>query len=92
VACVVRYAFSPGDLIPNPIPVLGYLDEFVLVLLGVALAVRMIPPVVLAECRQKARTVVAEGRPVNRVAAWVVLAAWVLLAGLAAYLLWGMAR
>jgi hypothetical protein len=54
--------------------------------------VRMIPPAVLAECRQKARTVVAEGRPVNRVAAWVVLAAWVLLAGLAAYLLWGMAR
>src|SRR3712207_172937 len=53
-ACVVGYAFSPIDLIPDPIPVLGYLDDLVLIPLGVYLAVRMIPPHVLAECRLKA--------------------------------------
>ena len=52
---VVAYAFSPIDLIPDPIPVLGYLDDLILVPLGIALAVRMIPPEVLAECRAKAR-------------------------------------
>ncbi len=57
--------------------------------LSIALAVRMIPPGILAECSEKARTVVAEGKPVNRVAAGIVVAAWVLLAGLTVYLLWG---
>jgi uncharacterized membrane protein YkvA (DUF1232 family) len=64
-----EYAFSPIDLLPDPIPGLGYLDDLVLVPLGVALAVLMIPPIVLAERREKARTVVAVGKPVNRVAA-----------------------
>lgn len=43
-ACVVAYAFSPIDLIPDPIPVIGYLDDLVLVPLGIALARKMIPP------------------------------------------------
>jgi uncharacterized membrane protein YkvA (DUF1232 family) len=43
-ACVVAYAFSPIDLIPDPIPILGYLDDLMLVPLGVWLARRMIPP------------------------------------------------
>lgn len=84
-ACVVGYAFSPIDLIPDPIPVLGYLDDLVLVPLGIALAVRMIPPDVLAECRAEAREV-AGNKPVNRVAAVVVIAVWVSLAALAVYL------
>ena len=50
-ACVVGYAFSPIDLIPDPVPVLGYLDDLILIPLGVALAIRMIPEDVLAECR-----------------------------------------
>ncbi len=50
-ACVVGYAFSPIDLIPDPIPVLGYLDDLAIVPLGVALAVRMIPQKALDECR-----------------------------------------
>ena len=54
-AVVVGYAFSPIDLIPDPVPVLGYLDDLILVPLGVALAIKMIPPPVLAECRKKAR-------------------------------------
>src|SRR6266542_6142122 len=56
-ALVVAYAFSPIDLIPDPIPVLGYLDDLVLIPLGVALAIKMIPPEVMAECRARAREV-----------------------------------
>ncbi len=84
-AIVVGYAFSPIDLIPDPIPVLGYLDDLILIPLGVALAVRMIPPEVLAECRERAREVA--DRPVNRVAAVAVVAVWVALAALAVWLL-----
>ena len=49
--CVVAYAFSPIDLIPDFIPVLGYLDDLVFVPLGISLALRLIPPEVMAECR-----------------------------------------
>src|SRR5918911_903695 len=84
--CVVGYAFSPIDLIPDPIPILGYLDDLVLVPLGIALAIRMIPSNVLTECREKARAVAAGGRPVNRAVAVVVLAVWVALAALAVFL------
>ncbi|HEX2742470.1 MAG TPA: YkvA family protein [Rubrobacter sp.] len=84
-AVVVGYAFSPIDLIPDPIPVLGYLDDLVLIPLGVALAIRMIPPHVLAECREEARQ--AKDRPVSRVAAVVVVAVWVALAALAVWFL-----
>lgn len=85
-ACVVGYAFSPIDLIPDPIPVFGYLDDLVIIPLGVALAIRTIPEPVLAECREKARRASRESRPVNRVAAAVVVAVWLALAVLAIYL------
>ena len=85
-ACVVGYAFSPIDLIPDPIPILGYLDDLVLIPLGVTLAVKMIPPAVLAECRERAREVMKEGQPVNRAAAVVIVVIWVLLAALAVVL------
>src|SRR5215204_3382459 len=83
-AVVVGYAFSPIDLIPDPIPVLGYLDDLILIPLGVALAIRMIPPQILAECREEARD--AKNRPVSRVAAVVVVAVWISLAALAVWL------
>ena len=83
-AVVVGYAFSPIDLIPDPIPVLGYLDDLILIPLGVALAVRMIPSQVLAECREKAREMT--DKPVSRVAAVVVVSVWVALAALAVWL------
>ena len=54
-AGVVAYAISPVDLIPDFIPVLGLLDDLVIVPLGTALAIRMVPTEVMAECRQKAR-------------------------------------
>ena len=91
-AIVVGYAFSPIDLIPDMIPVLGYLDDLVLVPLGVAIAIRMIPAHVLAECRERAREVMAAGKPVNRVAAAVVVAVWVALAALAVFLVAGWMR
>ena len=84
-AIVVGYAFSPIDLIPDPIPILGYLDDLILIPLGVALAIRMIPEPVLAECREKARRAADEERPVNRVAAVVVVAVWLSLAALAVF-------
>ena len=82
-ACVVGYAFSPIDLIPDFIPVLGYLDDLVLVPVGIVLALRMIPPAVMAECREKAQEVMEQGKPVNRAAAVAVIATWLLLAALA---------
>lgn len=84
-AAVVGYAFSPIDLIPDVVPVLGYLDDLVLVPLGVALAIKMIPPRVLAECREKARD--AKDRPVNKVAAVVIVIVWIALAVLAVRIL-----
>lgn len=86
-ACVVGYAFSPIDLIPDFIPILGYLDDLVLVPLGIALAIRMIPPPVLAECREKALEVMGQGKPINRAAAVIIIAIWIGLALLSIYLI-----
>jgi uncharacterized membrane protein YkvA (DUF1232 family) len=82
-ACVVAYAFSPIDLIPDFIPVLGYLDDLIIVPAGIVLALRMIPPVVMAECRVRAQEVMRAGKPVNWWAAAAIIAIWLLLAGLA---------
>jgi uncharacterized membrane protein YkvA (DUF1232 family) len=79
-ACVVAYALSPIDLIPDFIPVLGYLDDLVLVPLGVWLVVRLIPADVLAECRARAHRVSRRAR--SWVAAAVIVGIWLLLAGL----------
>jgi uncharacterized membrane protein YkvA (DUF1232 family) len=79
-ACVVGYAFSPIDLIPDPIPILGYLDDLILLPLGIALALKLIPPPVMAECREQARSAMRRGKPVNWVAAGVIVLLWLLLA------------
>lgn len=79
-AGVVAYAISPIDLIPDFIPVLGYLDDLILVPLGIVLALRMIPPEVMAECRERAKEISREDRPTNWVAATVIIGIWLLLA------------
>lgn len=79
-ACVVGYAFSPIDLIPDFIPVLGYLDDLLLVPLGITLAIKMIPPSVMAECRARAHDAVQQGKPTNWVAAGVIIVVWLFLA------------
>jgi len=78
-ACVVGYAFSPIDLIPDPIPILGYLDDLILIPLGISLALKMIPPEVMAESRVKASQVMEQGKPVSWVAAGVIAAIWLCL-------------
>ena len=82
---VVAYAFSPIDLIPDPIPVLGYLDDLILIPLSAALARCMIPQFVLVECRVKAKEIMSAGKPVNWVAAGVIIAIWVTVATLTAF-------
>jgi len=86
VAAVVAYAFSPIDLIPDFIPVLGYVDDLIIVPAGIYLALRLIPEDVLAEGRQKADVWIAERRdkPKNYVAAAVIIAIWLA----AAWALW----
>ncbi len=86
-ALVVAYAFSPIDLIPDPIPILGYLDDLVLIPLGVMIAVRMIPPEVMVDMRAKAEEVLRTGKPVSRAGAIIIGAIWVALAALAIGLL-----
>jgi len=73
-ACVVAYALSPIDLIPDFVPVLGYLDDLVLVPLGLLLVLRLIPADVLAEHRVAA-SAIAE-RPVSRAGAFAVIVVW----------------
>jgi uncharacterized membrane protein YkvA (DUF1232 family) len=77
-ALVVAYALSPIDLIPDFVPVLGYLDDLIVVPAGIVLAIRMIPSPVLAECRERAQTI-AE-RPTSRAAAALIVGAWLLAA------------
>jgi uncharacterized membrane protein YkvA (DUF1232 family) len=90
-AGVVAYAFSPIDLIPDFIPVLGYLDDLVLIPLGVFLAMKMIPAEVMSESRQQARQLMAQGKPVNKVAAAIIVLVWVGLAALVGVMVyrWG---
>lgn len=80
---VAGYALSPIDLIPDFIPVLGYVDDLLIVPFGIWLVIRLVPRDVLAECRQEA-AIIAE-RPISRVAALVIVFLW---AGAAAGCAW----
>jgi uncharacterized membrane protein YkvA (DUF1232 family) len=73
---IVGYALSPIDLIPDFIPLLGYLDDVILLPAAILLCVRLVPPAVLAECRQEAAETFAAGRPESRTAAFVIALIW----------------
>ena len=77
-ALVVAYAFSPIDLIPDFVPVLGYLDDLVLVPLGVWLALKMIPSTIMADCRARAEAGLGQGKAQFKFMAVVIVALWVL--------------
>ena len=80
-AAVAAYLFCPFDLIPDFIPVLGALDDLILVPLGLWLAIRLIPPPVMADCRMRAReAMVGPGSLLSRSAGIAVILIW-LLAG-----------
>lgn len=76
---VIGYALSPIDLIPDFIPVLGLLDDLILLPLGIAVLKRMIPPIVLAASRRQAEALMRSGLPASRNAAMIVMAIWALI-------------
>ena len=83
--CVAGYALSPIDLIPDFIPVLGYLDDVVIVPLGILAVVKLIPPAIMAEHR--AAVALVSEKPVSRTAAVVIVLVWV--ASIAIVTWWG---
>ena len=85
-AAVAAYALSPIDLIPDFIPVLGYFDELVILPLGIMLAVKLIPPEIMAEHRAAALN--AEGEPQSRAAAAAIVAIWLAAAAFFIWLFW----
>ena len=85
-ALIVGYIFGPIDPIPDFIPGVGLLDEMVIVPIGVLMAAKMIPRQVMKECQMKAQEVTKGEKPVNRVAAVIVVAARLLGVALAVFL------
>jgi uncharacterized membrane protein YkvA (DUF1232 family) len=79
-AFVVAHTVSPIDLIPDFIPVLGYLDDLIITPLGIAIALRMIPPEVMARARREAAAASAEGRINTRAGIAIVLSIWAIVA------------
>jgi len=77
---VVSYAFSPIDLIPDFIPVFGYLDDVVLLPLGIALVIRLMPREVLEQCRQEAAQTSLTSKPRSWPAAFIIVLLWLLAA------------
>jgi len=82
---VVAYAFSPIDLIPDPIPVLGYLDDLILIPLEIALVIKLIPAEVLQDCRGQAASTLKAGKPKNWIAGGIIILIWASLFGFTFY-------
>lgn len=74
IAGVLAYAFSPIDLIPDFVPVLGYLDDLILLPLLVIIALKIIPAPVMTEAREKAISI--QRKPKNRAGAILIIGAW----------------
>jgi uncharacterized membrane protein YkvA (DUF1232 family) len=77
-ASVVAHTLSPIDLIPDFIPVLGYLDDLIITPLGLAIVLKMIPSEVMADARIKAESGIVEGRMVSRAGFVIVIAIWLI--------------
>ena len=88
VVLVVAYALSPIDLIPDFIPVLGYLDDLLLLPLGIAIAIRLIPGDVWNDCKARARTRLASVLPRSYAAAAVIAMVWIILLGIVGLGIW----
>ncbi len=85
-AVVVAYALSPIDLIPDFIPVLGYLDDLILVPLGIAIAIRLVPAEVLVASRERADAALESAAPGRRwVGVAIVAAIWMAALAVAGY-------
>lgn len=84
---VVAYALSPIDLIPDFIPVIGYLDDLIILPLGIYLVIKLIPEAVWSDCMAKAELNPIQ-LPKNRYAAAVIIGFWLVFAGLCSYAVW----
>lgn len=82
---VAGYALSPIDLVPDFIPILGYLDDIILVPLGIVLVLKLIPPQVMAEHRASA---LVQDRPISRIAALAIVCLWIASAALVGWLVY----
>ena len=76
------YAMSPIDLIPDFIPVLGYLDELIILPLFICLTIRLVPPDIMVELRAQADLSMSENRPRNMTGAIVIILIWMCIAAL----------
>ena len=83
---IAAYALSPIDLIPDFIPVLGYLDDLLIVPLGIMLAVRLVPPQLMAEFRAEASA--REARPMSHLGAVAIVALWLTAAAVLIWIFW----
>jgi uncharacterized membrane protein YkvA (DUF1232 family) len=77
IAIVVGYALSPIDLIPDFVPVIGYLDDVIVLPLGIFLAIRLVPGDILEACRAEARNNPPTMKPKMWIAAYVIILLWV---------------
>ncbi|MBF0329039.1 MAG: DUF1232 domain-containing protein [Nitrospirae bacterium] len=82
LAVIVAYVLSPIDLIPDFLPVLGYLDDLILVPIGIAVAIKLIPDSVMADCRSKAAKTIQKGKRLGLIAGSIIIVIWLVLAGL----------
>jgi uncharacterized membrane protein YkvA (DUF1232 family) len=87
-AAVAAYALSPIDPIPDFIPILGHLDELVVLPLWIMLAIKLIPPEIMA--KHRAAAIAAEGRPTSRVAAAVIITTWIAVIAVTGFLMVGL--
>ena len=87
-ALILGYALSPIDLIPDFIPVLGYVDDLVLVPAGIALLLKMIPREVLEECRERAKAQPSPGSLKNWIAGIVIVLIWITAIGVSLRVVW----
>lgn len=75
-AFIVAYAFSPIDLVPDFIPILGYLDDVIIIPLGIMIALKMIPVSVIKDCEVKAEELMKKGKPKNWIVGSLILFIW----------------
>ena len=79
MALVLAHTFSPIDLIPDFIPVLGYLDDLIVTPLGIVLALKMIPTEVMTDARRSAEELLQQGKPISRAGAIMVIIFWLII-------------
>jgi len=87
VILVVGYALSPIDLIPDFIPIFGYLDDLILLPIGIAFAIRLIPKDIMEECRKQTENTSKEGKTINLVGAGIIIVIWFLILAFILYIL-----